>query len=72
MDKISHTTSVPKNKFQVYVAFVDQNSTIRDEQVAGVLETVSPQTGRNLHVGGYKLFGTYHSPVLLNILVAVS
>lgn len=56
------------SRFQVQVAWVDHNSTINDEQQEGVLESTSPQTGRNLHVGGFKL-STYNPGILTNILV---
>ena len=54
--------------FQAYVAWVDHNSTINDEQAEGVLENISPQTGRNLHLGVFKLGGD-GSGVALNVVV---
>lgn len=60
--------STYSRRFQVQVAWVDHNSTINDEQQEGVLESTSPQTGRNLHVGGFKL--SADSPgIITNILV---
>lgn len=55
-------------KFQFYVAWVDQNSTVRDEQQTPTLNKISPQTGRNLHIGGFRVNGQ-GGGISLNVLV---
>lgn len=56
------------SRFQAYVAWVDHNGSINDEQEEGVLENISPQTGRNLHLGVFKMSGD-GSGVALNVVV---
>jgi len=51
------TYTVYNKRFQMLVAWVDHNSTINDEQDVGTVESISPQTGRNFHIGGFKLNG---------------
>lgn len=58
------------SKFQAYVVWVDHNSTIEDKQKEGTIEAVSPQTGRNLHLGVFKLNGD-GAGILLNVVVPV-
>ena len=56
------------SKFQLYVTWVDHNQTIKDEQQRGVIEATSPQTGRNLHIGGFRLNGE-GGGFVINVLV---
>lgn len=56
--------------FQAYVVWVDQNGTVEDKQKKGVLEDMSPQTGRNLHIGVIKLNGE-GGTIAMNVLVPV-
>jgi len=60
--------SVYNSKFQFYVAWVDYASTIDDKQQVGTVEDISPQTGRNLHIGGFKL-NREGGGIALNVLV---
>lgn len=66
--KFEPQLSTYENRFQLYVAWVDQNSTVNDEQHEGILESISPQTGRNLHIGGFRL-SKYATGVVLNVIV---
>lgn len=56
------------SKFQAYVVYVDQNSTIGDKQKEGTIQSFSPQTGRNLHIGVIRLNGE-GAGLALNVLV---
>lgn len=56
------------SKFQAYVVYVDHNGTIGDKQKEGIMESFSPQTGRNLHIGVVRLNGE-GSGIALNVLV---
>lgn len=60
--------SIHDNKFLLYVAWVDHNMTLEDKQQQGVVSSISPQTGRNLHIGGFKLNGE-GGGITLNVLV---
>lgn len=57
------------SRFQAYVAWVDHNGTLEDLQEEGVLERMSPQTGRNFHIGVFKLGGGGGGGISLNIVV---
>lgn len=55
-------------RFKMYVAWVDHNSTIADEQQEGTIAAISPQTGRNMHIGGFKM--SQNNPgIAYNVLV---
>lgn len=54
-----------QNRFQLLVTWVDHGATINDEHQQGVLESVSPQTGLNYHIGGFKFTGG----IAYNVLV---
>lgn len=58
------------SKFQAYVVWVDHNSTLEDKQKEGTIAGISPQTGRNLHLGVFKLNGN-GAGIVLNVLVPV-
>jgi len=47
--------SKTRTKFPFYVTWVDQNSTIDDDQQTPTVGNVSPQSGRNLHLFGFKM-----------------
>lgn len=57
------------SNFQAYVAWVDHNGTLNDMQKEGPLERMSPQTGRNLHLGVYKLGGGGGGGIAVNVVV---
>lgn len=59
------------SKFQALVVSVDHNGTLEDKQKKGVLSDISPQTGRNLHLGVIRL-GSEGKTMALNVLVPVS
>jgi len=61
--------SKARNVFPFYVTWVDQNSTIRDEQKIPTLKNVSPQTGRNLHIGGFKINQREGGNITLDVVV---
>lgn len=56
--------------FQAYVVWVDHNGTLEDKQKKGVLEDMSPQTGRNIHIGVIKLNGQ-GAGIAMNVVVPV-
>ena len=57
------------NKFQFYVTWVDQNLTVNDDQKTPILSKISPGTGRNLHIGGFKLNQREGGNIILHVLV---
>lgn len=59
------------SKFQALVAWVDQNGSIEDKQQEGPVEAISSQTGRNLHIGVYKLNGE-GAGISVNVIVPVN
>lgn len=61
--------SLYSSHFQAYVAWVDHNGSVNDEQKEGSIEYMSPHTGRNFHLGVIKLGGASGGGVLLNVMV---
>lgn len=55
-----------KSKFLAYVGYVDHNGSIEDKQEEGTLESISPGTGRGLHLIVYKV-GSAGEGISLNV-----
>lgn len=61
------TNNTYDNRFQVYVAWVDHNSTIKDEQQEGAINSIT-NAGRNYHIGGFRLSANT-SGMIVNVIV---